>query len=334
MTGAALSGVREDLAIHEREKPMNVLIGYDGSDCARAAIEDLVLAGLPPDADARVIAVADPLVKVPPDDSYLNGGRGRPASRLASTAHALAADATREASAACAEGLELVTTLFPGWGVRGDVLSGAPDRALVRTAAEWKADLVVVGASGCGGLQRVVLGSVSKRVLARARCSVRVARTRERSPERPPRLIVATDGSPYAERAVEEVARRRWPEGTEARALTALHPQLAMALAFAPNATKEDFGGRDARAVARRCANRAARRLRAAGIPSSVVVEESEPMRLVVEQARKWAADCVFMGAKGHGGIARVLLGSVSTAVASRAPCSVEVVRGVGAEGE
>ena len=313
---------------------MNVLIGYDGSDCARAAVEDLVLAGLPPDADARVIAVADPLVKVPPDDSYVDGRRDRPSSRLASTAHALAADATREASAASAEGVELVTTLFPGWRVRGDVLSGAPYRALVRTAKEWKADLVVVGASGCGGLERVMLGSVSQRVLARARCSVRIARTRERTPGRPPRLIVAVDGSAYAERAVEEVARRRWPEGTAARVLTAIHPQLAMALAFAPNAVKEDVGGRDARAAARRCANRAARRLRAAGITSGVIVEESEPMRLVVEQARKWAADCVFLGAKGHGGIARVLLGSVSAAVASRAPCSVEVVRGVDAKGE
>lgn len=47
----------------------------------------------------------------------------------------------------------------------------------------------------------------------------------------------------------------------------------------------------------------------------------------LVEEAETWNADCVFVGAKGTRGIERLLLGSVSSAVAARAHCSVEVVR-------
>lgn len=46
-----------------------------------------------------------------------------------------------------------------------------------------------------------------------------------------------------------------------------------------------------------------------------------------LNDADTWGADCIFVGAKGTRGIDRLLLGSVSSAVAARARCSVEVVR-------
>jgi nucleotide-binding universal stress UspA family protein len=311
---------------------MKVLIGYDGSDGARAAVQDLVLAGLPGDVEAHVLAVADPLVRVPADDAGGAAHRDRPSASLVSTARALAADATREATAECSEGLERVTTLFPGWRARADLVTDAPHRGLLRAAKEWGADLVVVGSTGRGGLDRVLLGSVSQRVLADAHCSVRIARARERANAQPPRLIVAVDGSPHSDAAVTEVARRRWPEGTDVRVLTAIHPQFAMAVAHASGAIVEHGYDGDVLAAGRRCARRAARRLVDAGLRAIVAVEECEPTQFLLNFARKWSADSIVIGAKGHGRVARALLGSVSAAVASRAPCSVEVVRPVGTD--
>src|SRR5436190_136116 len=46
-------------------RPMRVLIGYDGSDCARAAIADLARAGMPERAEAVVLAAADLPAHVP-----------------------------------------------------------------------------------------------------------------------------------------------------------------------------------------------------------------------------------------------------------------------------
>ena len=48
---------------------------------------------------------------------------------------------------------------------------------------------------------------------------------------------------------------------------------------------------------------------------------------LLLEEAERWGADCIFVGARGLNRLERLLLGSVSTAVAARARCSVEVVR-------
>ena len=57
------------------------------------------------------------------------------------------------------------------------------------------------------------------------------------------------------------------------------------------------------------------------------MIRRGSPADEIVEEAETGAADCVFLGAKGTRGIDRLLLGSVSSAVSARAPCSVEVVR-------
>ena len=55
--------------------------------------------------------------------------------------------------------------------------------------------------------------------------------------------------------------------------------------------------------------------------------ERREGLENFNAEAEKWGADCIFVGARGLNGLERLLLGSVSTAVASYAHCSVEVVR-------
>ena len=57
-------------------------------------------------------------------------------------------------------------------------------------------------------------------------------------------------------------------------------------------------------------------------------VREGDPKKVLIDQASRWKADTVFLGARGLTRWERVVLGSVSTAVAMRAPGSVEVVRG------
>jgi nucleotide-binding universal stress UspA family protein len=68
-------------------------------------------------------------------------------------------------------------------------------------------------------------------------------------------------------------------------------------------------------------------RLRSAGLDAAVMIRRGTPKDQVLEEAETWDADCVFLGAKGIRGVDRLLLGSVSSAVAARAHCSVEIVR-------
>jgi nucleotide-binding universal stress UspA family protein len=48
---------------------------------------------------------------------------------------------------------------------------------------------------------------------------------------------------------------------------------------------------------------------------------------LLCSQADEMKADCIFVGSRGRGRLDRFLIGSVSSGVAARAHCSVEVVR-------
>jgi len=48
--------------------------------------------------------------------------------------------------------------------------------------------------------------------------------------------------------------------------------------------------------------------------------------RVILDEAERWGADLIVVGSHGYGGFKRLLLGSVSQAVASHAKCSVEIV--------
>ena len=70
-----------------------------------------------------------------------------------------------------------------------------------------------------------------------------------------------------------------------------------------------------------------ARDLRAAGFQAATIIKAEEPKRLLLDEAEHWKPDCIFIGARGLGRLERLRLGSVSSAIAARAHCSVEVVR-------
>ncbi len=86
-------------------------------------------------------------------------------------------------------------------------------------------------------------------------------------------------------------------------------------------------GDDDGESWARRAVKTVTRELSAIGLIASTLVVVGNPKTYLVEEAERWEAHCIFLGAKGHNSIERLLLGSVSAAVAARAHCSVEIVR-------
>ena len=49
---------------------MKFLIGYDGSECAEAALDDLRRAGVPENAEAQILSIAELWLPPPPPSSY------------------------------------------------------------------------------------------------------------------------------------------------------------------------------------------------------------------------------------------------------------------------
>ena len=287
---------------------MKILVAYDGSECADAALDDLRRAGLPSDAQIKVLSVVENWLPPP--------------SGLEIIEHI---DRDQEYLALARRGGIRLVSMEPGWDVKSESGAGSPATVIIEKADEWGADLIVVGSHGRTALGQFFFGSVSQKVLHEAGRSVRVARGRIEEPGTPVRLIVGFDGSKGAEAAVEAVATRKWPAGSEARIVNAAWPtpQITYHRAVGPGA--EWVAEEKARVG--KMIDEAAGKLRAAALRTEVVVKEEDPKRLLIAEAESWGADCIFVGARGMDRIDRFLLGSVSSAVAARAHCSVEVAR-------
>jgi len=139
---------------------VKLLIGYDGSSWADAALDDLSRAGLPMDAELLVLSVAD--VLLPPD----TGAPEEPAPEWVvaaiDRARARSAQAVKEARALALRASKRIQAKHLGWKVSAEACGDSPAWAVVDKAGEWKADLVLVGAHGHSGTGRLVLGSVSQ----------------------------------------------------------------------------------------------------------------------------------------------------------------------------
>jgi nucleotide-binding universal stress UspA family protein len=310
-------------------EPMKILIAYDGSECSDAALDDLRRAGLPKKVEALVMTLADVLLP-PPLDEDLGNDLPTYVPQGVRLAHKRAERALAEAAALAKRASEQLKQSFPEWSVRHEALAESPAWALITKADEWKSDLIVVGAHGhsvLGG--RLILGSVSQRVLYEASCSVRVARAQISETDSPLRILIGVDGSPNSEAVVDEVYRREWPTGTEVRLLAVVDTVMA----FTPDRSQQlvmkwiEIGDEENWDEVRQIFEPSATKLRSVGLDAAVMIRRGTPKHELLDEAESWRADCIFIGAKGVRGINRLLLGSVSSAVSAQAHCSVEVVR-------
>ena len=295
---------------------MKILIAYDGSSFADAAIDDLQWAGLPEEADAIVLSAVEWPLHAPRTWGMVETGYEKELRQCIKAAERLAQN-----------GREHLQSYFPKWKIHAAASPAAhASTAILDKAKEWGADLIVAGTHGRSALSRVFLGSVSLNLVHEAPCSVRIARARTH--DLPLRLLIADDGSARAEAAVAEVCRRHWPQGTEARVL-AVHELLVTAgaenMAAAPDLY--DRINEEEHLRLKGVIRSAAEKFDHAGIKVFPVLEEGDPKQALLREARNWNASAIFMGARGLGGFDRLLLGSVSSATVAHAPCSVEIVR-------
>lgn len=296
---------------------MKVLLAYDGSDCGNTALRELDKAGLPPSTEVRVVSVADVYLPGPTDE-------GLPSFPEVTAARELARGAVQAASDRARTAAEQVRAKHPGWTVSHEATADSPAWGIIKLADAWEPDLIVLGSHGHSAIRRLTLGSVSAKVLAHAGCSVRVARDgfpdRRTTPiDASRRLLIGLDGSVGSATALSAVSQRSWPAGTEVLVLSVLDLRTVTSILAG--------GPGDARKQAQHAADNACDELRAVGLTATAKVIEGDVRDELALQAEQWKADCIFVGAKGTSMVRRFLLGSVSSSIAGRAGCSVEVIR-------
>jgi nucleotide-binding universal stress UspA family protein len=282
---------------------MKLLIAVDSAISAEVLVGAVGVRPWPDGTTAHVLSVvAD--VDVPEEvwreEGYGMGAVRREMERRGEQINALAVERLKEV------------------GIPAEVLvtRGDPRHLIPFFARKWSSDLVFVRAHVRKDLAHWMLGSVARAVVTTAPCTVQIVRDQEEdrahAPDGVRRVLLATDGSENSAAAARALAERPWPEGSEFRVVSVEEPWVFTSTRV-----------RNLEAV-----SSAEQVLASAGLKATGAVLSGNPKEAILDEARKWAADLIVVGSHGRRGFRRLLLGSVSEAVAMNAHCSVVVVRG------
>lgn len=219
------------------------------------------------------------------------------------------------------------TLQMPGRTVERLTVRGRPASAIVEEAGSWKADLLVLGNRGHGPIASMVLGSVSAEVVDHAPCPVLIVRDDEIAS-----IVFADDGSPGAARAA--LLLRTWPifRGLPVDVVSVAETAVPWNAGMAAGLYDEVMVSyaqdvEAAREGMRTLAHRSSDELQTAGVAAVPHLLEGDPAHEIVEFARARPQSLVLVGTRGHGGLARLVLGSVARNVLLHSPGSVLVVR-------
>ena len=288
----------------------DIVVGFDGSPSASAALEWAAIDANQRSAYLRIITVAEP------------------PRMAADTALAYLPDDLEAFAARTADDARVVAAKFLDESrIRTETRIGNPAGAIV--AASDSAQLVVVGSRGRDAFTSAILGSVSLAVTAHAHCPVAVVQGTPNVVPGPTKgVVVGVDGSDASDQALEYAADMAMLYRAPLTVVSTweMPPSMTWHYAYWETASRTDWA-HALKEGAEAAATKAVAAARHAYPRLTVIPEvlEASPAR-ALEQASA-DAGLVVVGARGLGGFERLLLGSVSRSVVRRSDCPVVVVR-------
>ncbi len=276
---------------------MRLLVGFDGSDGGRDALELTRALALAAEDGASVLVVAViPYGPLPVDFSELG------------SEEAAAAESLFEQAREHLAGLEVETRAFGG---------GSPAGAMTDLAEAEQVDMVVVGSPHRGALGRALIGSVAENLLHGSPCAVVVAPSGYAETRHDPfrQIAVAYDGTPESKAALRRAEALAAPTSAVIQIFTVVAPPAAIpgGVGYAPidppdpdKILNEGVNSVDS--------GLAAHGQRLDGPPAATLTKACED-----------DVDLLVAGSRRYGPMMRVLLGSVSTQLVRMAPCPVLV---------
>lgn len=284
-----------------------VVVGYDGSDAAKAALQWAAMYASERRLPLRVVNVVAPAVAsdgfgyvVPIDVEVFK-------TILSSTETALT------------EAVSETRSTYPELAIDTAVRSGSASAELIKESQE--ANLVVVGSRGRGGFRGLLLGSVSTQVATHSVAPTVVIRA-ETAPSAGS-VVVGVDGSELSSEALafafEYASMRR-------RELTAVHAWEVptVDLVAVPMSTFEamsEFENVELRAAAESLVGFTEK---FPDVTVNEVVKRGSPVIALLDADP--TAELIVVGTRGHGEFTGALLGSVSQGLLHRATVPVVVV--------
>jgi nucleotide-binding universal stress UspA family protein len=276
---------------------MKILVGYDGSDGGRDALELTRVLAEATDASVLVVTVL-PYGPLPIPYEILEEEEAERAAPLF--------DEARERLGE----LEIETRAFGG---------GSPAGVINDLAEREKVDTIVVGSPHRGPVGRTLIGSVADGLLHGAPCEVAAAPRGFAAEEHGPfrTIAVAYDDTEEAKAALAraEAVARACRATIVVYTVSAPPTVVPGATGYTP-AIAPEAGPIVTRAVKGVDERLAATGRALAGTPAPTIAAACEEA----------GADLLVAGSRGYGPVMRVLVGSVSTQLLRKSPCPVLVV--------
>ncbi len=240
---------------------------------------------------------------------------------------------------------DALDTLAAGYGAKAVAASGPPAEVLMAQAEAQDADLLVVGSVGMSGARRFLLGSVPNKVSHHAPTDVLIVKTeppRDVVPYR--KILVGTDGSPTAMRAVDMAAELAMCVGTGLSIVCVYEPPTEhelQQLRADPNdpVAQWNIGG-DVRSIpeefkwtiagateAEDVLDRSVEHATKVGVDAEVEAIRGNPAEELIACAQRGDFDLIAVGSVGMSGAKRFMLGNVPHRISHHAPTDVLILR-------
>jgi nucleotide-binding universal stress UspA family protein len=210
-------------------------------------------------------------------------------------------------------------------------IDAPPSDAILAEAMRFQASLVVLGWRGHGTFRRLLTGSVSRNVAAKAQCPVLVVREPAKAVRR---FVVGFDGCPNSERALDFLSSLEPARGNRVVLVNVVEPvPTPTSLGRFPRSMRAAIGqqvaalNEEQRQQAEAAVVAAAAQLARSGWTVRGKVRSGAPLASLVEAVEEHRADVLMLGARATGGLEHLLLGSVANGALDRSPVPVLLVR-------
>lgn len=204
---------------------------------------------------------------------------------------------------------------------------GSLSSRLLEEAEARRADLIAIGSELRGPLRSIFLGSVGRALAIGAPCPFLVARG-EVKEKGSVRAVFATDHSEYADRCFARLLDMT-PQGLKrVTIVTATESIIDPTLSFEVSYdVRTPYSITEAEDAMKRRGAAMVDRLQARGIEADYRLVEGLPEEALRSTMNATGSDLLILGARGHGLVERLLIGSLALHMVVAEPFSVLVLR-------
>jgi len=210
-----------------------------------------------------------------------------------------------------------------GVQVESLVCEGEPPDVIVDIAREKKADLISMGTHGRKGIKRLIMGSVTSKVIVNAPCDVMVVkRPCTECTGEYKSILVPFDGSEFSKKALGRACKLSKIDNAEITVLYVI-PHYEEMIEFLKTESIKKGLLEEAQKiidVAREIAS-------GYGIAIKTDVRDGHAGEKIIESAKMLKNDLIVMGAHGWRGVSKAIMGSTTERVIMNASCPVLVVK-------